>query len=32
MKRVKLDEVLFGRPSWHRRRLADAVFPTLVTT
>jgi alkylation response protein AidB-like acyl-CoA dehydrogenase len=32
MKRVKLDEVLFGRPSWHRRRLADAVFPTLPTT
>ena len=32
MKRVKLDEVLFGRPSWHRRRLADTVFPTLVTT
>jgi acyl-CoA dehydrogenase len=32
MKRVKLDEMLFGSPSWHRRRLADAVFPTLVTT
>jgi alkylation response protein AidB-like acyl-CoA dehydrogenase len=32
MKRVKLDEVLFGSPSWHRRRLADAVFPSLVTT
>ena len=32
MKRVKLDEVLFGTPSWHRRRLADAVFPSLVTT
>ena len=31
MKRAKLDEVLFGRPSWHRRRLADAVFPWLVT-
>jgi alkylation response protein AidB-like acyl-CoA dehydrogenase len=30
MKRVKLDEVLFGTPSWHRRRLADAVFPILV--
>ena len=30
MKRAKLDEVLFGRPSWHRRRLADAVFPTLI--
>jgi alkylation response protein AidB-like acyl-CoA dehydrogenase len=32
MKRVKLDEVLFGTPAWHRRRLADTVFPTLVTT
>jgi alkylation response protein AidB-like acyl-CoA dehydrogenase len=31
MKRAKLDAVLFGRPSWHRQRLADAVFPTLVT-
>lgn len=30
MKRAKLDEVLFGRPSWHRRRLADAVFPTIL--
>lgn len=30
MKRAKLDEVLFGRPSWHRRRLADAVFPMLL--
>jgi alkylation response protein AidB-like acyl-CoA dehydrogenase len=30
MKRVKLDEVLFGSPSWHRRRLADSVFPTLL--
>jgi alkylation response protein AidB-like acyl-CoA dehydrogenase len=30
LKRVKLDEVLFGTPSWHRRRLADAVFPTIV--
>jgi alkylation response protein AidB-like acyl-CoA dehydrogenase len=30
LKRAKLDEVLFGTPSWHRRRLADAVFPTLV--
>ena len=29
LKRVKLDEVLFGTPSWHRRRLADAVFPTI---
>jgi len=30
LKRVKLDEMLFGPPSWHRRRLADAVFPSLV--
>ena len=30
LKRVKLDEVLFGTPSWHRRRLADAVFPGIV--
>ena len=26
LKRVKLDEVLFGTPSWHRRRLADTVL------
>lgn len=32
MKRVKLDEVLFGSPSWHRRRLADSAFPSLMTT
>ncbi len=32
MKRAKLDEVMFGRPSWHRRRLADAVFPTFMNT
>jgi alkylation response protein AidB-like acyl-CoA dehydrogenase len=32
MKRVKLDEVLFGTPAWHRRRLADAVFPTLIAS
>jgi alkylation response protein AidB-like acyl-CoA dehydrogenase len=32
LKRVKLDEVLFGTPSWHRRRLADAVFPALVAS
>jgi alkylation response protein AidB-like acyl-CoA dehydrogenase len=32
LKRVKLDEVLFGTPSWHRRRLADAVFPILVAS
>jgi acyl-CoA dehydrogenase len=30
MKRVKLDELLFGTPAWHRRRLADAAFPDLV--
>jgi len=29
LKRAKLDEVLFGTPSWHRRRLADAAFPAL---
>jgi alkylation response protein AidB-like acyl-CoA dehydrogenase len=29
LKRTKLDEVLFGTPSWHRRRLADATFPAL---
>jgi alkylation response protein AidB-like acyl-CoA dehydrogenase len=32
MKRVKLDEVLFGTPAWHRRRLADAVFPALIAS
>ncbi|HET6954418.1 MAG TPA: acyl-CoA dehydrogenase family protein [Acidimicrobiales bacterium] len=32
LKRVKLDEVLFGSPSWHRRRLADAVFPSPVAS
>jgi alkylation response protein AidB-like acyl-CoA dehydrogenase len=31
LKRVKFDEALFGRPAWHRQRLADAVFPGLVT-
>jgi alkylation response protein AidB-like acyl-CoA dehydrogenase len=30
LKRVKLDEVLFGTPAWHRRRLADAVFPSII--
>jgi alkylation response protein AidB-like acyl-CoA dehydrogenase len=30
MKRVKLDELLFGSPGWHRRRLADDVFPALI--
>lgn len=32
LKRTKLDEVLFGTPSWHRARLADAVFPSLATS
>ena len=32
LKRAKLDEVLFGNPSWHRRRLADTVFPALVAS
>jgi alkylation response protein AidB-like acyl-CoA dehydrogenase len=32
LKRAKLDEVLFGSPSWHRRRLANAVFPALVAS
>ena len=27
LKRAKLDEMLFGSPSWHRRRLAAKVFP-----
>jgi alkylation response protein AidB-like acyl-CoA dehydrogenase len=26
LKRVKLDEVLFGTPSWHRRRLAHDII------
>jgi len=26
LKRVKLDELLFGTPSWHRRRLARTVM------
>ena len=26
LKRAKLDEVLFGTPSWHRRRLAPVVI------
>jgi alkylation response protein AidB-like acyl-CoA dehydrogenase len=30
IKRVKLDEHLFGSPAWHRRRLANDVFPALV--
>ena len=32
VKRVKLDECLFGTPAWHRRRLADSVFPALVAS
>jgi alkylation response protein AidB-like acyl-CoA dehydrogenase len=32
VKRVKLDESLFGTPRWHRRRLADSVFPALVAS
>jgi len=32
LKRAKLDEVLFGTPSWHRRRLANAVFPSLIAS
>lgn len=32
LKRSKLDEVLFGTPSWHRRQLADATFDDLVRT
>jgi alkylation response protein AidB-like acyl-CoA dehydrogenase len=27
LKRVKLDESLFGSPAWHRRRLASVVLP-----
>jgi len=27
LKRVLLDRALFGSPSWHRRRVADAVLP-----
>jgi alkylation response protein AidB-like acyl-CoA dehydrogenase len=30
LKRVKLDEVLFGTPAWHRQRLAGSVFPRLI--
>jgi alkylation response protein AidB-like acyl-CoA dehydrogenase len=32
LKRAKLDEVLFGTTSWHRRRLADTAFPALVAS
>jgi alkylation response protein AidB-like acyl-CoA dehydrogenase len=27
LKRAKLDEAWFGTPAWHRRHLADTVFP-----
>jgi alkylation response protein AidB-like acyl-CoA dehydrogenase len=30
LKRAKLDEAWFGTPAWHRRRIADAVFPARV--
>ncbi len=30
LKRAKLDEAWFGSPAWHRRRIADAVFPARV--
>jgi alkylation response protein AidB-like acyl-CoA dehydrogenase len=29
LKRVKLDELLFGTPSWHRRRLASTLIESL---
>ena len=29
LKRSLLDRALFGSPSWHRRRVADAVLPAL---
>ena len=31
LKRAKLDEVLFGTPSWHRRRLAREVIGDVET-
>jgi acyl-CoA dehydrogenase len=31
LERLKLDELLFGTPAWHRRRLADTAFPTFPT-
>ena len=31
LKRALLDRALFGSPSWHRRRVADAVLPALTT-
>jgi alkylation response protein AidB-like acyl-CoA dehydrogenase len=30
LKRAMSDEMLFGTPTWHRHRLADALFPALV--
>ena len=32
LKRAKLDEVLFGTPSWHRRRLAQTLVDRLGPT
>jgi alkylation response protein AidB-like acyl-CoA dehydrogenase len=32
LKRAKLDEVLFGTPSWHRRRLASMLLAEVVTS
>ncbi|HEX4530256.1 MAG TPA: hypothetical protein VIA11_12710 [Acidimicrobiia bacterium] len=29
LKRVKLDELLFGTPSWHRRCLASALLASV---
>jgi alkylation response protein AidB-like acyl-CoA dehydrogenase len=29
LKRAKLDEVLFGTPSWHRRQLARSVIASV---
>lgn len=31
LKRALLDRALFGSPSWHRRRVADAVLPSATT-
>ncbi len=32
LKRALLDRALFGSPSWHRRRVADAVLPAATAT
>jgi alkylation response protein AidB-like acyl-CoA dehydrogenase len=32
LKRTKLDEMLFGTPSWYRRRLALTAFPALLAS